>query len=157
STSAAQSPASPAVPPAMRAPTPAASPSAETVAQSGSAVGDVMLQFQQLMNQFLETQRDVMLTYLQGPPESTMQTGVTLPALAPELLTGTHIDAAPPPWPVSVNDATETSEPASPDTATALPDKAQLTQQLLRIISERTGYPPQMLDLDVDIEADLGI
>ena len=32
-----------------------------------------------------------------------------------------------------------------------------MTQKLLQIVSERTGYPPEMLDLDLDIEADLGI
>jgi NAD(P)-dependent dehydrogenase (short-subunit alcohol dehydrogenase family) len=41
--------------------------------------------------------------------------------------------------------------------AAAGPDRAQLTETLLRIVGERTGYPPDMLDLDVDIEADLGI
>ena len=27
----------------------------------------------------------------------------------------------------------------------------------MRIISEKTGYPPDMLDMDLDLEADLGI
>jgi acyl transferase domain-containing protein/NAD(P)H-dependent flavin oxidoreductase YrpB (nitropropane dioxygenase family)/NADP-dependent 3-hydroxy acid dehydrogenase YdfG len=40
---------------------------------------------------------------------------------------------------------------------TAAPDRARLTGELRRIVGERTGYPPEMLDLDVDIEADLGI
>jgi hypothetical protein len=30
-------------------------------------------------------------------------------------------------------------------------------RQLLAIVSERTGYPPEMIDLDMNIEADLGI
>jgi len=33
----------------------------------------------------------------------------------------------------------------------------QLEDVLVRIVSEKTGYPPEMLDLDLDIEADLGI
>jgi NAD(P)-dependent dehydrogenase (short-subunit alcohol dehydrogenase family) len=32
-----------------------------------------------------------------------------------------------------------------------------VTQQLLKIVSERTGYPPEMLDLGADLEAQLGI
>ena len=30
-------------------------------------------------------------------------------------------------------------------------------EAVLRIIAEKTGYPPDMLDLDLDLEADLGI
>jgi NAD(P)-dependent dehydrogenase (short-subunit alcohol dehydrogenase family)/acyl carrier protein len=37
------------------------------------------------------------------------------------------------------------------------PDKAALSAELLAIVSERTGYPPDMLKLDLDLEADLGI
>ncbi|RMF89054.1 MAG: SDR family NAD(P)-dependent oxidoreductase, partial [Nitrospinota bacterium] len=36
-------------------------------------------------------------------------------------------------------------------------DAERLTAKLLQIVSERTGYPPEMLDLDLDMEADLGI
>jgi hypothetical protein len=36
-------------------------------------------------------------------------------------------------------------------------DKTALTAQLVSIVSERTGYPPEMLDLNLDLEADLGI
>ena len=32
-----------------------------------------------------------------------------------------------------------------------------MTRKLLQIVSERTGYPTEMLDLDLNIEADLGI
>jgi len=32
-----------------------------------------------------------------------------------------------------------------------------LTAHLLHIVSERTGYPPEMLELDLDLEGDLGI
>ena len=157
STAAAPSPANSPASMALLTPTPETSPSTATAAPSGNEASTIMLQFQQLMNQFLETQRDVMLTYLQGPADSTMQTGAASPAVSPALLNGTPTAAEPASLPVPVTVAADTAEPASPDTAAALPDKAQLTQQLLHIISERTGYPPQMLDLDVDIEADLGI
>ncbi len=36
-------------------------------------------------------------------------------------------------------------------------DKANLSQTLLNIVSEKTGYPLEMLELSMDIEADLGI
>lgn len=36
-------------------------------------------------------------------------------------------------------------------------DPAQLTSALLQIVSEKTGYPVETLELDMDMEADLGI
>jgi acyl transferase domain-containing protein len=39
----------------------------------------------------------------------------------------------------------------------ALSDRASLTQTLLHLVSERTGYPAEMLGLDQDMEAELGI
>jgi acyl carrier protein len=36
-------------------------------------------------------------------------------------------------------------------------DKASLTQTLLQLVSDRTGYPTEMLGLDQDMEAELGI
>jgi len=38
-----------------------------------------------------------------------------------------------------------------------MPDKTALTQTLLRLVSDRTGYPTEMLGLDQDLEAELGI
>ncbi len=38
-----------------------------------------------------------------------------------------------------------------------LPEKTTLTQTLLRLVSDRTGYPTEMLGLDQDMEAELGI
>ena len=33
----------------------------------------------------------------------------------------------------------------------------QVAQTVLGIVAEQTGYPPDMLELDLDLEADLGI
>ena len=45
------------------------------------------------------------------------------------------------------------------DTATPVPeiDFATLSKTLLHVVSDKTGYPPEMLELDMDMEADLGI
>jgi acyl transferase domain-containing protein len=43
------------------------------------------------------------------------------------------------------------------DSPASLPDKTTLTQTLLRLVSDRTGYPIEMLGLDQDMEAELGI
>ena len=49
----------------------------------------------------------------------------------------------------------------SSDAETALPtpkvDFATLSKTLLDVVSDKTGYPPEMLELDMDMEADLGI
>ncbi len=42
-------------------------------------------------------------------------------------------------------------------TATGELDPAALSQELLEIVSDKTGYPAEMLELDMDMEADLGI
>ena len=48
--------------------------------------------------------------------------------------------------------------PLSPTTfPSSLPDKAGLMQILLQLVSDRTGYPTEMLGLDQDMEAELGI
>lgn len=66
-----------------------------------------------------------------------------------------------------VQDAAVFSEPdpvAAPDLATGVAvqpqadlDSEALNKALLDIVSEKTGYPAEMLDLDMDMEADLGI
>jgi acyl carrier protein len=47
------------------------------------------------------------------------------------------------------------------ETATTSPlpeiDFATLSKTLLDVVSDKTGYPPEMLELDMDMEADLGI
>jgi len=43
-----------------------------------------------------------------------------------------------------------------PDKAQGI-DIAELAAQLRSVVSERTGYPPEMLDSNLDLEADLGI
>ena len=57
----------------------------------------------------------------------------------------------------------EASEPPAAPVSDASPSAAleidveTLTQSLLDTVSDKTGYPPEMLELDMDMEADLGI
>jgi malonyl CoA-acyl carrier protein transacylase len=55
--------------------------------------------------------------------------------------------------PTSVQASTP-AEPASPPPA---PESDEVRVRVMQIISQKTGYPPDMLDLDLDLEADLGI
>ena len=187
---------------------------------------EVMIQFQAVMQRFLTTQQNVMLSYLQGSvatasPSASSRPGAgvapvypTAPPLAPTqpMAGGSaylgdqrlvveppaprsggngHSDArqlvmpqpsAPLTAPTSALDVTPrpTAAPTAappgnnghgaapamaaaprpaPEPAAAAPVAAgiDVEGQLLSVISDRTGYPAEMLGLDVDLEADLGI
>ena len=51
--------------------------------------------------------------------------------------------------------------PTAPAAATpavrATPRGEDLTARVVALVAEQTGYPPELLDLDLDLEADLGI
>ena len=46
---------------------------------------------------------------------------------------------------------------AAPSSVSKAPAGDAVQQEVLKIIAEKTGYPTDMLDLDLDLEADLGI
>ncbi|WP_019983392.1 type I polyketide synthase [Streptomyces sp. Amel2xE9] len=46
---------------------------------------------------------------------------------------------------------------STPAAAAAGPDAATVTSALLEVVAQKTGYPAEMLDLGMDVEADLGI
>ena len=54
-----------------------------------------------------------------------------------------------------VERVSEPSEAAAPSTQGT--DKSQIEASLLEVIAEKTGYPSEMLELTMDMEADLGI
>ncbi len=49
------------------------------------------------------------------------------------------------------------SEVVSSVTISAAVDAAAIEKHVLTVVSEKTGYPPEMLDLELDLEADLGV
>ena len=131
---------------------------------------DVMQQFQQLMSQFLHTQAVVMTTYLQGMPASMPAAAMPPPMPAPQPAAARSViapvvervaDVAPVSPPAAIAIASPPAPPAerrervtSSAPGTSL---AEVLSQLLQIVSDRTGYPEDMLDADANIEADLGI
>ncbi|MCO5176897.1 MAG: SDR family NAD(P)-dependent oxidoreductase [Thermomicrobiales bacterium] len=172
-------------------------------AHGGDRVSDVMNRHQQVMQQFLETQRSVMLAYLGAYRPSAEQrvvdtTGsISRPAVhelrpptasngngnghapappqpAPQVssppvarVPQPQVQPAPPP-PQPVAPPVPTPEPvaqaaapapvvAPPAAAARALDRDALMAMLLGVVSDRTGYPPDMLGLDADLEADLGI
>lgn len=176
------------------------------------AATQVVLRYQDLMERFLESQRSVMLAYLQvGAPAISVEpvTPVTAPATSTSSMALPAAVAPPAPStfaappialaPVSQNGAAYWQSPshdsvpapaaapvvapvaapavqapaiaqapvAQPETPTATTevtaaaltslDFDQIQNRLLELVSKRTGYPIAMLDLDLDLEGELGI
>jgi acyl transferase domain-containing protein/NAD(P)H-dependent flavin oxidoreductase YrpB (nitropropane dioxygenase family) len=106
-----------------------------------AGTGAVMQQHQELMNQFLETQRRIMLAYLRGG------------GVAADVSAVRPIEAVPVLEPIPVEK--DGAAPVPQAAASAMPRSIERT--LLSLVQERTGYPLEMLDLDANLEADLGI
>jgi len=158
----------------------AATPAPASTTNGGDDADQVMSQFQQMMHRFLDTQQSVMLAYLRSrgnggsaniaASEHQLQAGQSAfpqasppkPREAPSW-TGPAQALAPGSSPTAARAAHPVEAPSPPLQAVAttegrlLPTKEELTSRLLQVVSERTGYPPEMLDLDLDLEADLGI
>ena len=168
----------------------------------------VMMGFQNLMSQFLETQKSVMVSYLSGNvPESVPVSLPNLPVAPqpqqqlppspnghsePAISEVKHVpQTTPAPAPtdrhagaIGVNitpdavlnkpngtapssngtnrvDSLEVSKSVSKNGSSQPEQKEvsidEIKTHLLKIVGERTGYPEEMLDLDLDLEADLGI
>ncbi|NJN10158.1 MAG: polyketide synthase, partial [Richelia sp. RM1_1_1] len=57
----------------------------------------------------------------------------------------------------SISETVETETPVISTVTEATVDTSGLGQSMLEITSEKTGYPVEMLEMDMDMEADLGI
>ena len=114
------------------------------------------------MERFLESQHSLMSTYLSG--YSSPDPGLLLPLPKIGESNGHHPNPIFEPA-VPFPEVTPTIAPVAASTAPAEPapatvekyDRDRLTDRLLVLVSQRTGYPKDMLGLDVDLEADLGI
>jgi malonyl CoA-acyl carrier protein transacylase/NAD(P)-dependent dehydrogenase (short-subunit alcohol dehydrogenase family) len=163
-------------PPAPAALVPPATPAAPATADEAV---QVMLRFQDLMARFLETQRSVMVNYLQGgapagslpatpPGHSHAANGhasighvshVDVPAPLSTPAAAIPAAAAPtiPPPAAPVEETKAAAAPSAPPPASTRLDRETVTACLLDIVCKRTGYPTEMLGLELDLEGDLGI
>jgi hypothetical protein len=142
-------------------------PSAPTPVPS-SAIADHF----SLMEEFLRTEEDIM-TQLAGPSSWSepfgaaalpagallghvpIQVQLPMPAEAVFVQPTLFPEPSAPPPPGT---GRQTGKPgAGPEGLAPQAPKVDLTALLLQVVSERTGYPEQMLGLDQDLEADLGI
>jgi acyl transferase domain-containing protein/NAD(P)-dependent dehydrogenase (short-subunit alcohol dehydrogenase family)/NAD(P)H-dependent flavin oxidoreductase YrpB (nitropropane dioxygenase family) len=144
---------------------PAAASSGATVPPllSDSRVVEAYMAYQQTMQQFLRTQEKVMADFLHAvsasdlqQPYPSAQVQSLQPALAP--IEAAPIKVAfsnghhPAEEPVSATTTAETVE-----TPTLVCDQPTIERELVRIVARRTGYPPEMLGLQSDLEGHLGI
>jgi malonyl CoA-acyl carrier protein transacylase/phosphopantetheinyl transferase/acyl carrier protein len=122
------------------------------------------------MDAFLRTQQDVMRAFLKRPQTPGAS---ALPA-APSRGTASRAEVPPPPLPVAPVSLPATSQ--APEASSApvpgpvsvpsvpaavqpppAPSTKDVARELLAIVSDKTGYPAEMLDLSAQMEADLGI
>ncbi len=143
--------------------TPAVPRSAEVSQAIPGDVDAIVIQFQQLMGQFLETQQNVMRAYLQATPDQAGSLpDVKMPAIpvpAPMKLSGPAGELEEAVKPIAHDPGHERAASDAPGGPSQSPpgDPQQITAALLQILSDRTGYPVEMLGLDLNIEAELGI
>jgi acyl transferase domain-containing protein/acyl carrier protein len=127
----------------------------------------VMLEYLKTMENFLKMQENIMRTYLsQGgaqdgrpvledlPPVAEIPSMAVAPSVTATSPTPIMADVAPVPPPR--NDGAEPRTVAAPQVPSA-PAAKNVRHLLLALVSEKTGYPEEMLDMNVNIEADLGI
>jgi acyl transferase domain-containing protein/acyl carrier protein/NAD(P)-dependent dehydrogenase (short-subunit alcohol dehydrogenase family) len=70
--------------------------------------------------------------------------------------TPTVASSVAPPIPAFAPGSTPTSAPAAAPAAVSTPTDS-ISTKVLAIVAEKTGYPSDMLELDLDLEADLGV
>lgn len=117
-------------------PEPVTTAASSAPAHAANSREAVVLEYLKGMRESVRDQRDVVLGYLGAQPVPR-EVIVTPTPLAAAAVPTSPVEAAP----------TPPKEEVAVD----------LEAALLGIVSERTGYPEDMLDLDLDLEADLGI
>lgn len=160
----------------------AAGTSLRATPASPDKASEAVARFQTLMEQFLVTQKEVMLAYLRG----RAGTETALPDFKLAKADSKTRSAGEPgfsedhPGPSGASPSASSEEDLSrpdpsvsadasgrdrsgipkvePDSVTGeILSPQRMEALLLELVSERTGYPRDMLGLDVDLEADLGI
>ena len=133
-----------------------------------------VLEYLRSVQQIVGAQREVMLSYLGGEPPVPAALDVDIPIdVAPALFQGNghangsngngyhplqpDLTALAPTVPEPAVDAIVESPTPVSGSSSPVPVGDQLLQLLLQVVAERTGYPLDMLDPDLDLEADLSI
>jgi acyl transferase domain-containing protein/NAD(P)H-dependent flavin oxidoreductase YrpB (nitropropane dioxygenase family) len=134
---------------------------------------ELLTEFLRTSREMIASQRDVLLAYFGGDPGGRLVWESTdgsqpVPALIPSQSSAQQPDG-PEPALVGAPAVASTAavrpemvqapriEPEPPATGAATPVVPDFKGAVLAVISERTGYPVDLIDLDLDLEADLSI
>ncbi|MDP6410837.1 MAG: SDR family oxidoreductase [Planctomycetota bacterium] len=164
----AESPMAPPTAPQSPVATPAQPPAGPALTSHAPppVAGDPHAQFQETMRQFLETQAEVMAAFLGAPPQAPAAPAVPAdafqtpigefgaPLVKPVAQVAQPVISSAEVLPVA--DTAGASAPVGVGAA-PVPSAADLGGVLLEVVSERTGYPADMLSFEADLEGDLGI
>ncbi len=88
-------------------------------------------------------------------PPSTLSPAAPRPLMPASLPAPPPAPRAPEPPPAPVPEPVPTAAPSAPAPALSGPDA--VTRKVLEIVADKTGYPTDMLEMDLDLEADLGV
>ncbi|MFP5305252.1 MAG: phosphopantetheine-binding protein, partial [Gammaproteobacteria bacterium] len=129
---------------------------------SPALAGEALVAYQQTMRQFLQLQERVVQQFLGGGVPAALPVAASaLPEPIDRLVSvaPAPVIPEPPKAESGIQPAgTSASNPDRASGATAMPaPAADFKSVLLGLVAERTGYPEDMLGLDADLEADLGI
>ena len=158
-------PAQPGAPqPAASTPIPPSNPAELNTALRASQEGLLALQRLQeqtadLHRKFLEGQDAALQTFMTLLQQNGSTTGVQMPEMpqAPTtapIPTAASAPVAPVPTPAP---AAPAPQPKPVAAAPANPATNQAAEVLLEVVAEKTGYPTEMLTLDMGLDSDLGI
>ena len=140
--------------PAAAPPQPAVTP---PIAPAGDRASDVMARYHQVMQHFLDTESAVMLAYLGAPRPAPAGPPMPPPPAAQPATPPPQPAPTPAPQPPTAHEAPVAVSGPAADNGRAALTREEIEQRLLSVVSERTGYPADMLGLDADLEGDLGI
>lgn len=121
-----------------------------------SSSDQVILEYLDSMRMMMQSQRDVMLGYLGYTPSSNISTPTRIiPVQQVQVLPVSTVSQQVEQiqQPVAIN----ASMPKSAERSTQVLSIDDIKGLLLETVSQKTGYPIEMLGLDLDLEADLSI
>jgi acyl transferase domain-containing protein/NAD(P)-dependent dehydrogenase (short-subunit alcohol dehydrogenase family) len=144
--------------PTMSAPTPPSNPAELNSALRTSQDGLMALQRLQeqtadLHRKFLEGQDAALQTFMSLIQNQGSNAGVQMPAAVQQPVAPPVPNLTPAPNPAPVS----TAAAAPTESTTATPATTKVAEVLLEVVAEKTGYPTEMLTLDMGLDSDLGI
>jgi acyl transferase domain-containing protein len=132
------------------------------IQQNMESLQKIQEQTARLHQQFLESQDNAIRTMNALAEQQRVLFGVSL-GIAPAAQTApaTQLIAPPPPPSFRVVEAAPAPVPAAPPTPPVAPSpsagQAEASQVIMELVSEKTGYPVEMLEPGMSLDSDLGI